>query len=75
MGEMFKRAREDGDVELIPGLQREISALQEDLRIELSTTTRLKAQYQRLYEMLCSSTTTNIHNTFNSLHVGENQRQ
>ena len=68
MGDMFKRAREEGDVELIPGLPREISTLQEDLRIEMSTTTRLKTQYQRLYELLCSSTTKNIHETFNTLH-------
>ena len=69
MNEQFKKARESGDEELIPGIAREITAIQEDLRLEQSTTTRLKTQYQRLYELLCSATTKNLHQTFGSVYT------
>lgn len=42
--------------------------MQEELRFEQSTTTKLKTQYQRMYELLCSAATKNLHQTFNSIY-------
>jgi hypothetical protein len=67
MNEEFERLRQN-DGELIPGLAREISSVQEELRLEMATTTRLKTQYQRLYELLCSASITNLHQTFGSVY-------
>jgi hypothetical protein len=71
MNRLFNDAREDIDNELIPGLAKEINEIQEELRFEQSTTTKLKTQYQRLYELLCSAATKNLHQTFNSIYSKE----
>lgn len=68
MNKLFADAREDIENELIPGLAKEIANIQEELRFEQSTTTKLKTQYQRMYELLCSAATTNLHQTFNSIY-------
>lgn len=71
MSKLFNDAREDMENELIPGLGKEITEIQEELRFEQTTTNRLKTQYQRLYELLCSAATTNLHQTFNTVYSKE----
>ncbi len=68
MAKLFSEAREDIENELIPGLAKEITDVQEELRFEQSNTTKLKTQYQRMYELLCSAATKNLHQTFNSIY-------
>lgn len=60
------RGHHEGNV-LVDGLHEEISKAQEELRFEQSKNNKLKAQYQKLYELLCSATGKNIHQTFNEV--------
>lgn len=69
MAEEFKHARENAEEDLIMGLSQEISSIQDQLRLEQSTTTRLKTQYQRLYELLCSATSKDLHQTFGTVYT------
>lgn len=69
MNQLFNQAREDADHEMIPGLTKEILNVQEELRFEQTTTNKLKNQYQRLYELLCSAATKNLHQTFNTVYT------
>ena len=71
MNDEFSKAREEDDSEIIPGLSREIVSVQDDLRVEQSSCSRLKSQYHRLYELLCSSTTKNIHQAFGTVYSSE----
>jgi hypothetical protein len=71
MNDELNKARQI-DKDLIPGLAREIAGVQDDLRIEQSNTTRLKTQYQRLYELLCSAATKNLHQTFGTVYSSLN---
>lgn len=71
MLELFKKAKEGFDEDIIMGLTRDIARVHDELRMELSTTTRLKTQYQRLYELLCSATTKNLHQSFSSVYSAE----
>ena len=43
------------------GIEDEIQKVQEVIREESSITNRLKSQYQKLYEILCSTASRNIH--------------
>lgn len=65
MGKLFAQHRNRSE-DVMGGLEGEISKVQEELRFEQGKTSKLKGQYQRLYELLCSSASKNIHQTFNN---------
>ena len=46
-------------------IESQIIHVQEEIRTESSVNNRLKTQYQKLYEILCSTVSRNIHETFN----------
>ena len=64
--EMTSKALEnDREIEFLPELYDDILKMQEDIRNVHSENTKLKHQYQKLYELLCSSTSKNIREVFN----------
>ena len=74
MIKLFTKAKEGAHEDIILGLTREITRVQDELRLELSSTNRLKTQYQRLYELLCSATIKNLHQSFSSVYSQEIRR-
>ena len=46
-------------------VEDQISKVQEELRHESSVNNKLRTQYQKLYEIICSTASRNIHETFN----------
>lgn len=62
---MLENARERDHSSLSKSLTEIINKLNEEIRGEQSKAGRLKNAYQKLYELLCSATSKNIHQTFN----------
>ena len=63
---MMRAAREDQmEEEMQRDIESQILHVQEQIRTESSVNNRLKTQYQKLYEILCSTVSRNIHETFN----------
>lgn len=47
------------------GIEDQIAKVQDDIRAESSVNNKLKTQYQKLYELLCSNISRNVLETFN----------
>lgn len=50
--------------EMEKDIEAQIAHVQELLRTETSANNKLRAQYQRFYEILCSTVSRNVHETF-----------
>ena len=51
--------------EFLPEIQEDINRVMEMIRKENASNAKLKHQYQKLYELLCSATSKNIRMVFN----------
>ena len=61
----MRAAREDEiEEEMEKDIESQISHIQELIRIESSANNKLKTQYQKFYEILCSTVSRNVHETF-----------
>ena len=68
IGIMIKESKETEErISMLEGIEEETNRTQEEVRFYQSTNTKLKNQYQKLYEVLCSATSKHIHNTFNEV--------
>ena len=64
LASILQDAREQQEDKIFGTLSDVILKTQEDIRFEQSNNTKLKNQYQKLYELLCSATSKHIHTTF-----------
>jgi hypothetical protein len=61
LASMMKAAREDEMVEeMEKDIESQISHIQEVIRNETSVNNKLKGQYQKFYEILCSTVSRNV---------------